>query len=168
MTPYPRRKKQPLNYTQALNYSLRLLQQRSYSEFKLRQKLTQHATEPEVINQVVDTLIKLNLINDERFAENLIRTHATYRHTSSRVIAGKLYQKGVTKETIENQLNAAGDIPTETERARHHAGRFWKKRDQLEPAERKQKLFANLARKGFSLSIIQAVYRELMEDNTES
>lgn len=158
-----RKGKQFTTYDQAINYSLRLVQQRNYSEFGIRQKLNQHQTPPDITEAVITKLKTINAINDERFAESLVRSEATYRHASNRRIAAKLYQKGIHKDLIDLAIPAAPDTPPEEERALHLSERFWQKHGDIEPIERKQKLFAHLARKGFSLSTIQKVYRQLVE-----
>ncbi len=163
------KKKEPLSYEQALAYCLRLLHQRSYSEHGMRQKLTQHATEPAEQDAVITRLKALNLINDARYAQSLVRTEATYRKSSTRKISQKLLTKGIDRELIESSLQPNQEaLPSDTERAIHHAEKFLtKERRKLGesatiPLELKQKLFAHLSRKGFAYATIkEAVERAL-------
>lgn len=156
------RKKQPLTYTQALNYSLRLLQQRSYTEYGIRQKLTQQNVTPEDSDHVIEHLTRHRLIDDKRYAQSLIRTQANYRHASTNTIRQKLFQKGVDRELANAELsNQEQDIPNEQERAIYHAERFWNKhikRGTEWAKDRRlayQKIAAHLFSKGFSPSTVR-------------
>ncbi len=162
-------KKDPLNYNQALTYGLRLLQQRSYSEFMLRQKLHHKGTVIADCDKVIDRLKELGLIDDVRYTQSLIRTEASYRHASSRMISQKLRQKGVNREIIDTNLNEMGTVPSEAERALYHGRRFMEllaqKKMPVATHERRQHLLGYLYRKGFSRSAIEEAAKQLMSNS---
>jgi regulatory protein len=156
------RKKEFLTKEQGLNYALRLLNQRSYSEAKLKEKLQFKPVTPEDTQTILAKLKEMKLIDDARYAASLVRTEAVYRHSSSRYITQKLRQKGVSKDIIESSLQTTNEeIPEEVERARHHAEKHQKKYADLPLFEKKQKLMSYLYRRGFSGAVIQRVIKEL-------
>jgi regulatory protein len=153
-------------YNEAMQYSLRLLRMRSYSEYSLRQKLNQHDVEVATQDAILDKLKHLNLINDQHYSQSMIRTQATYRHASSRQISQKLMQKGIDRNLITTTLEQSQDsVPSEEERALYHAEQFLKRvkltHDSLQAPEVRQKLGAALARRGFSYSVIKAITKKL-------
>ncbi len=154
------RKREPLTYEQALQYALRLLRQRSYSEAVLRQKLTWRGTSEEDTERVLAKLRDLNLVDDAAYARSLVRTESTYRHSSQRYIEQKLKQKGITHEIIDTSLKQAQELPDETSRAKYHGERYLKRLGEL-TFENKQKIMGYLYRKGFSSSSIKQALDEL-------
>jgi regulatory protein len=154
--------KHPLSYEQALNYTLRLLNQRGYTEATLRQKLTQKKVSPQDIHKVITKLYDLSLINDANYAKSLIRTESLYRHSSTRYITQKLYQKGVPSTLVAPAIQqVANDTPSERERATYHAQKYWKKYAALPANQTRQKIARHLYSKGFSVSIINQAIKDI-------
>lgn len=148
---------EPLTLEQAYAYALRLVNQRDYSQARLKQKLLQRGATNEHAEAIIDRLVDLKFLDDTRFARSIIRNEATYRHASTRSIALKLRQKGVTATTVETELPQATDIPEEFERAHVQAERFLRRHKGEITFETKQKLSAFLFRKGFSMETIRKV-----------
>ncbi len=148
-------------YDAAYRYTLRLLQQRSYSRAMIETKLHQRQTPEAIIERVIAKLFDLHLLDDVRYSQNLTRSEALYRHTSTPFIKRKLKQKGVPDTVIQTALAEFDDaIPSEEERAAYHLERWRRKNGPPNTYLLRQKASAALFRKGFSLSVIQRVVAE--------
>lgn len=58
----------------SLNYAIFLLSKKSYSEYKIKEKLKQKEYEYDDIEKTLSRLKKLNYINDVEFSKNYIRS----------------------------------------------------------------------------------------------
>lgn len=129
------------------------------SERAMKQKLLRAGFAEEVCEQVVDTLVRLGLINDEAYAERLAHNLAQ-RNYSSRQILAKLYEKQIPAEiarqmVIDTPVDAVGAIKTLVVK---------KYAQKLNDKAKRQSVFAALARKGFSIEDIKTALREYEDD----
>ncbi len=131
-----------------LAYALRLLAARSYSEKRMREKLSLKG-ESELVQKTIEKLYQLKLLNDREFAENFVSSQRRMKPVSNTALMFKLRQKGVRPE------DAAGLLGEDEEGAcislLSKNSRKW---DGIAPklAQQKAKMF--LARKGFKISAI--------------
>jgi len=90
----------------ALTRALNLLSKRSYSEKRLREKLSEKDLELRDIDAAVVRLKDLKFLDDARFAQSLSREMAEFRHFGPRRIYMELIKKGIPKdlarETTDN------------------------------------------------------------------
>lgn len=89
----------------ALEYCLRLLGQRAYSEKKLRDKLRQKGYEKEQVLGAISRLKELGFIDDYKFAKDLVENHQQIRLSGRRKIFVALMKKGIDSETAERALD---------------------------------------------------------------
>lgn len=152
---------EPLTKEQAMHYALRLLNQRQYSQAMLRKKLLFRKTAPQDVEHVLNRLVELNLVNDARYAESFVRNESLYKHASSRFIAQKLRQKGVSAEVIEKSFaKSKEELPSEIELASYHAHRYVARLKESNWQDIYKKTVAYLYRKGFSSrAITEAMQR---------
>ncbi|MDR3623992.1 MAG: RecX family transcriptional regulator [Chlamydiales bacterium] len=95
----------------------------------------------QLLNELIDKLCKMNILNDELYLENKIRSLRKKGH-SARSIQSKLQQKGLVTNTIQSELE-------QTESSDLEAAITWIKRKRLiknEPI----KIMNTLARAGFN------------------
>ena len=134
--------------------AIRLLARRDHSRAELGRKLAPHGS-PEEIESVLERMIELGLLSDDRFAHAWIRTKAQ-RFGRAR-LRHDLAQRGVSNETISAALDAEC-TEDELERARA----VWRVRFG-QPAEDTRE-WARQARflqgRGFSSEIIRKLLRE--------
>lgn len=142
-----KKKPDPLTPEQALAYALRLLNQRDYSQSRLKRKIVERGGTKEDADTIVTRVAAMGLVDDARLAANVAKNESNYRHQSQRAIATKLMIKGIPKEIIDATLPTTED---ESERAVYHAKKWLAKHNALEQREQTQKLLAYLYRKGFS------------------
>lgn len=161
---------EPLTREQAYNYALRLLNQRSYTRAGLREKLLQRSTTPSDTESILIQLEKLGFIDDARYAESFVRSESLYRHTSQRIIAQKLRQKGVQPEVIARYTSATehDELPDEYTRALYQAEKWRRKNPGELTFTLKQKLAATLYRRGFTPTTVTQVIREIQARNGAS
>lgn len=104
---------------------------------------------------ILDRLIKLELLNDQKFAKWWVEQRLEFKHKSKKDITFELRQKGVDTNIIKNVLEDSEidelKIVKELISKKEYK---WKR---YEESERKQKITQYLAGKGFSWDVISQV-----------
>lgn len=155
----------------ATESALGLLEVRPRARREIATRLRQKGYEEQVINQVVEKLVRLELLDDTQFAAQWVE--AKTRVTGSRPIGRRrltqeLFQKGVAKEEIEAAVERVTD-DDEIALARAAA----KKKVREIPADpaglrmEKQKLIAFLQRRGFGWDTVKQVANEALPANSD-
>lgn len=136
---------------------LNLLQKRPYTEFKLREKLEEGLYSSEVIEEAIDYVKSFHYIDDYDYACQYIFYHK--ESESRRKMKEKLALKGVSKEILNKAFaDSYEDEDEQQELELKQAQKLLaKKQYNLENMDwsEKQKVYAFLARKGISSSIIK-------------
>ena len=107
------------------------------------------------VDEVVDTFVRLGVIDDDRYAESRARTLVAGGR-SGRNISSRLYAKGVTSETIATAMATIAEDGDPSVRAcaayvrRRRLGPF---RDPASRAAEREKDLARLGRAGFPYGI---------------
>jgi regulatory protein len=127
-----------------------LLGVRWRSREELRRRLRQSGFDPEAISEALDDLERAGLVEDERFARELVRDQATRRLAGDRVIRNALREKGVAPEIAEAVLEETGD---EAERALELASRRAARMQGLDLDAAYRRLCGLLVRRGFSYGV---------------
>lgn len=88
--------------------ALTILGMRSHSVLQLRRKLERKTFEPEVVDAVIQRLLREKLLDDERFAAELVRTKArrgagTLRITRDLQVAG--VQNEIARRTVREEVS---------------------------------------------------------------
>ncbi len=110
-------------------------------------------------NLVLKNLERLDLVDDQAFVLWWLDQRNTFRPKGKRALLQELRQKGIERELVENSLADLDELPL----ARRVALKKTKILDKLPYLERKQKLSAFLARRGFGWSIISKILDEMIE-----
>lgn len=129
------------------------------SEKGMCQKLMRAGFDEAVCFEVVSTLVRLGLINDEAYANRLAQNLAE-KNYSKRQILSKLYEKqipaDIARQVVEDTpIDAVSAI--ETLITKKYASR-------MNDRTKRQSVFAALARKGFALEDIKTVMRKFDDD----
>ena len=148
--------------TSAKEFSLFLLQIRSRTESQLRSKLEgKKFYTSEIIDECIKDLKKYGYIDDDSYCERYIELNKNSK--SYRVMRLKLYQKGIPNDILDKYFSSKddGDIKKKEKDEKETAKKLLEKKvgdlsiiKDMEFKE-KSKLFAYLARKGFSYDIIE-------------
>lgn len=129
------------------------------SEKGMRRKLMHAGFDEAVCLEVVLTLVRLGLINDDAYAKRLAQNLAQ-RNYSSRQILAKLYEKqipaDIARQAVQDtHIDAISAI--EALITKKYAARMKEK-------TKRQSVFAALACKGFALEDIKTVMRKFDDD----
>jgi len=139
--------------------ALRLLAIRPRSRAELAARLLQDAP-TEVVQRTLDRLRAEGLVDDEQFARLWATSRRVVRQFGAARIRRELIQKGVDRETAERalrELDPADEVALAEEAARRRLGRYAR----LDRTTAVRRLFAFLARRGFSTSTILRALRGL-------
>jgi len=137
--------------------AVELLAMREHSVGELRQKLQRRSYDPDVIEEVLEELQRLDYVNDDRFAEVWIRSRIRRHPEGPALLMAGLVKKGVSRSTAEDAIRQA-DINIEEllERAVEKYSRG---------AVDSERLIRKLVRKGFSYGDVKrAVHRRSGDD----
>jgi len=133
-----------------LDRALRFLETRPRSEREVRTRLAQKGTSPELIDPVVGRLRELGMIDDLAFARYWMENRARFSPRGGRLIKAELRQKGVAAEVVAevdegvDEASAIGEV----------ALRLARRLGRLDRQAFRQKLWAQLARRGFDYDAI--------------
>jgi regulatory protein len=89
--------------------ALRLLAVRSRSSHELRSRLLRAGFEPDEVATEIDRLEDVGLLDDRRFAHEVVEHQVGVRRSGRRAVAAALATKGVDRRTIEETLAEVGD-----------------------------------------------------------
>lgn len=159
--------------------SLRLLDQRSRSRHELRERLLdprrvkegEDGPDPDLVDDVLDSLTRSGLIDDEAFAREWVRQRFERRGKSSSVLRRELQNKGVSATDRESALQQI-DESDERELARELARKKARSvkavpADRAERDKELRRIVGVLARRGFPQSMALQIAREALDSRCE-
>ena len=135
---------------------MQFLASRPRSVAEIRRHLRGKRYDDEAIDGAIDKLRAQRYVDDLDFAKYWVEQRARFRPKGDRALVSELLNKGVARDTIDAAL---GETPAESEaeRARRAIGRRSTRWDSLEAPERKRKIHAFLAARGFDYDVIEEV-----------
>ena len=136
--------------------AVEFLAARPRSLAEIRRHLHGKRYDDEAIDGAIDRLRAQRYVSDLDFAKYWVEQRSRFRPKGERALVSELINKGVARETIDAAL---GEMPAESEsdRARRAIVRQLMRWESLEPAERKRKIHAFLAQRGFGYDVIEEV-----------
>lgn len=135
---------------------LNLLQKKSYTEYKLREKLIEGLYTQDIIDEAIDYVKSFHYVNDYDYACQYIFYHKETE--SRRKIEEKLSLKGIDREILSQAFQDSYEEEEQQEIELQQAKKLLEKKNynaETMDWKEKQKVYAFLARKGISSSIIQ-------------
>jgi regulatory protein len=139
---------------EAKEYAALLLSYRARTTAEMHERLLKRGFDPAIADAAIGRLTELKLLDDERFACDFAADRVSIGHKGKFRVRGELIKRGVERKTIDRAIDAA---PDEEPAARELVRRFRPRYAGLEPATRRQRLYALLARRGFGLDTIRSV-----------
>jgi regulatory protein len=139
-------------YEAAVQY----LASRPRSVAEIRRHLHGKRYDDTAIDGAIDKLRAQRYVDDLDFAKYWVEQRSRFRPKGDRALVSELVSRGVARETIKA---AMGEVPAETEadRARRAIARPIARWQTLEPSERRRKIHAFLAARGFEYDVIEEV-----------
>jgi regulatory protein len=136
--------------------AVQFLGNRPRSVAEIRRHLRGKHYDDEAVDGAIDKLRAQRYVDDLDFAKYWVEQRSRFRPKGDRALVSELSSKGVARETIDAAL---GDMPAESEsdRARRAIARQLRRWESLEPPERKRKIHAFLAQRGFGYDVIDEV-----------
>lgn len=137
---------------------LNLLKSRAYTEKGLRDKLKEGRYPPDIIDEAIAYVKSFHYIDDYDYACQYIRCHKEEK--SKRRIEGKLREKGIAGEILEQAFWDSYELGEEEQLMRQQAQHYLEKKGYDRDTcgwKEKQKLYGFLLRKGISSTVIQQV-----------
>ncbi len=138
----------------AYNRAILILSYRANTATELRRKLLKNFEE-QAVAKVIAKLHDQGLLDDADFAQR----YAEQSKKGKRLVGIELMKKGIDKELIESALGGK-DEKAELENAIRLAEKVLKKYEKEDLNIRKQKLYENLTRKGFSYDVYKEIIKE--------
>ncbi|MEO3945024.1 RecX family transcriptional regulator [Gorillibacterium sp. CAU 1737] len=139
--------------------AVRFLGVRSRSVDEVRKKLKSRGYEPPLIQQVVAQLTEQGYLNDRDFADLWTRERISLQKKGRKWVEQELRHKGVDKQTVAEAIGRINP-EEEEEQALVVATKRWKLL-KGEPADKKRKLYAFLARRGYAPQLVGNVVRQV-------
>jgi len=152
----------------AYTKTLQRLNHRDYTQAEVRQKLEQNGSPVEVIDYVLRRLDRAGLVDDERFAQNWVENRSEFKPRGRRALAYELRSKGIGQEILEKALDQVDDEQLAYKAATKQMNKYL----QLPEPEFRQKMFAFLARRGFSYDtstqVVDIIWEEQKGNHDEN
>jgi regulatory protein len=139
-----------------------ILARRNHSTKELERKLIQRKFERGIIKEIIDELVNLNFLDDERFAREYLEEKLRFKNVGLEKIKNELFYKGVPREIIKNIIEEKTDID-ETESALQLAEKKIKSILKKVTDRRiiRQKIYSFLLSKGYKYETIENVINKI-------
>ncbi|MDR0904256.1 MAG: recombination regulator RecX [Ruminococcus sp.] len=147
------------DYKRAYSYALYLLDEKSYSAAKMRDKLSAKYSGA-VAESVVGRLTAEGYINDFKFASHAAEYMREVKKFGAYRIKQELLAKGIDRETVLDVCKTLDSDETEAIKARIRKNYS----DKLGTPAGEQKIQAAMSRYGFKFSDVSRALRELKEE----
>ncbi len=136
--------------------AVRYLGNRPRSVGEIRRHLRTKRFDDAAIDGAIDKLRAQRHVDDEAFARYWLAQREQFRPKGDRALTSELLQRGVARETID-AIMGERDPEAEIAQARRAVRRPITRWLTLGPNERKRKIHAYLAARGFDYATIEAV-----------
>lgn len=147
----------------AFNSALNSLDYRDHSEREIRTKLLRKY-DADCVEEAVRKLVELDLVNDERYAENYARELYEHKKFGKMRIKSELRAKGIATDIANEAVDALfeEEEPDNIQRIVDIIGKRYYNR--MNDDVGRKKVFAALQRMGYSFSDIREAMSEFSDD----
>jgi len=147
-------------FQKARDYAFLLLKFRLRSEKELSQRLKNKKFSSGVIKKVISFLKEKSFLDDQEFARSWINCRSK-KPFGPRRLRQELRLKGVDQDIIESELARITEAYPEEELVLRLARKRFEKLSDIEPLKAKQRIYAYLLRRGFSIDVIRDTLEQL-------
>ena len=141
---------------------LRQLSMAPRSRSQLERKLRQRGCEDDVAAKVLDRMTEVGLVDDEAYAQMLVRSRQTDKGLARRALAHELRKQGIDPEIADEALGQVG-AGDERLRAEQLVAKKLRSMRGLAPDVQTRRLAAMLARKGYSGEVAWPIVRDAVD-----
>jgi regulatory protein len=160
------RDREPDPHDVARQIVLRQLAMAPRSRAQLGQKLLQRGCPADVAAAVLDRMAEVGLVDDQAYAQMLVRSQQAGRGLAKRSLARELRTQGIEDDLADEALASISDAD-ERDRARALVDKRLRSMPGLGIEVQIRRLAGMLARKGYSSSVTSAVIGEAIADAPE-
>jgi regulatory protein len=138
----------------ARQYAFLLLSYKARTTSELTQRLTRKGFSPDIISHTLQRLAELKMVDDAAFARRFAEDRVNIGHKGKWRVRGELLKRGIDRKQIDA---AIAEAPDEVAAAKEVAQKYLSRNRRLESDVLKRRLYALLARRGFSPDTIRQV-----------
>jgi len=160
------REREPDPHDVARQIVLRQLAMAPRSRAQLEEKLAKRDCPADVAAAVLDRMTEVGLVDDEAYAQMLVRSQHVGRGLAKRALARELRTKGIDDDLAQAALASIPDA-VERDRARELVDKKLRSMHGLGVTVQTRRLAGMLARKGYSPNMTYVVIREAIADAPE-
>jgi regulatory protein len=157
-----------LEYSHALDAAIALLSQRARSLADLGRRLRRKGYSSSAVGAVVTKLSDLGLINDERFAEDLMDSLQRRENLGQRAIFDRMRREGLPQTVVARVTEERTDEDREAARALELARKRLSRMTDVDPMKARRRVYAFLIRRGFAARHAAAALQQASEAVAES
>ena len=148
--------------------AMRSLERRLHSRAELRRKLVGKEYGETVVDAVLEDLVRLGYVDDERFARTRALSAAQHKHHGRRRARVELMKAGVNGEVAERALSDVYAEHDSAAVARDLAQKQAARLRKLDPLVARRRLVGMLQRRGFDYESIRPVVEEVLSGGEKS
>ncbi|WP_221585664.1 regulatory protein RecX [Microbacterium sp. G2-8] len=142
----------------------RSLASRGLSEREARDRLRREGVEAHAIDDIVDRLLRVGALDDDRLAEQLVHTGVTRKNQGRRAVAQSLAKRGISRESVDAAL---ADLPDDDyERALEYARGKARALARYDRDTGLRRLIGQLSRRGYGGSLAMNVANQALDEET--
>ena len=141
---------------------LRQLSMAPRSRSQLERKLRQRGCDDEVAAKVLDRMTEVGLVDDEAYAQMLVRSKQSDKGLARRALAHELRKQGIDQEIADEALGQVG-AGDERVRAEQLVAKKLRSMRGLTPEVQTRRLAGLLARKGYSGEVAWPIIRDAVD-----
>jgi regulatory protein len=146
---------------EARQYAFLLLSYKARTTSELTQRLARKGFSPDIVSHTLQRLVELKMVDDAGFARRFAEDRISIGHKGKWRVRGELLKRGIDRQQIDAALDQA---PDETAAAKEVAAKYVSRNRRLEPDVLERRLYALLARRGFSPDTIRQVLGEAADE----
>lgn len=146
-------------------YALRLLEIKPRSVHEIRDKLVKKGIDKAEVERVCSELEAIGLLNDGKYARDWIENRQHFRPMGVVRLRQELFAKGIDREIVDQAIAEYKSNSDEFPAALDLARRKLKLYRKLDADAAKCRLAGFLARRGYEVSIVSKVLKELLKES---
>jgi regulatory protein len=148
----------------ALDKAMKRLATRARGRVEMEKYLAEKGFSLEACKSAVEKLESYGYINDEEYAAMVVRDSMNLKPTGRRALAGDLKRLGVEEEAVTAAMEQYGEDDERAAVMRQAEKDMRRTASEGNERKRRAKVYASLARRGFSSSLINEAITKLFSD----
>ena len=141
--------------SKAMDKAIRFLGYRARTEKEVYDKLKEKEFDEKVIQKTIIKLKKMGYLSDKKFIESWVKDRINTKPEGKKLLQIELRQKGIDENQAKKQVDKLINEKTEILMAQKAFKKASKQYNKLSDREKRQKITAYLARRGFDWQLIK-------------